>query len=90
MAWDLVVSNDGEVFLSSTTPFPSELTGVTLLRSQKLLRVDFADQPDGVLLEHEIDDQLMPALDKADRITVVSMDGLMPVEGFDAELTKQD
>ncbi len=86
MAWDLVVAADGAVFLSSSTPFNSALTGVTLLRQQKLLRVDFEDEPEGILLEYEIDDKLMPALEGAESITVVAMRGLEPVQGYDVKL----
>lgn len=89
MSYELIVSvKDGQTMLASNEAFPAAVERVEFYAQTRLLVVVFADDPEGRLMNLEIDEKLIPALQANARILVVSMKDNAPAEGYEVPLVQ--
>lgn len=89
MSYDLIVSaRDGQAMLASNEAFPAAVERVEFYAQTRLMVVVFADDPDGRLMNLEIDEKLIPSLEGNARILVVHMKDNQPAEGYDVPLVQ--
>ncbi len=79
--WDLIVTENNDVFLSCNGALPGEPKAVTVFRDNRLMRLDFGDDTD-LLFEQEVDASFIPQLEAAPYAVIVEMDGVEAKSGF--------
>lgn len=88
MSLDLVVSEQGEVMIATTSPFAAEVTRVDYDILSNRLTLNYADDAlPPTLLDHEVNARLSPALRRAARVLLVVVNDNTVTDGYDVPLT---
>ncbi len=83
MGMDLIISAEKELILASNEPFPAELLRVEFYNDTRLFVMIFdEDDGDGMLLDREIPDNIMPYIKNAATITAIYYKDGEPEEGY--------
>ncbi len=86
---DLIISNDKELIFASNEPFPAELLRVEFYADTKLFVMVFNDgDSEGILLDHEVTDDLMPHIKNVATITAIYYEDEEPVDGYKVPLIR--
>ncbi len=88
-SWELVVTDSGKVYMSTSRPFPSEIDRLTLNVEQRMLKVDFNASKETNNAHHRVDEKIMPKLMQAKDAVIMYMEGFHPVEGYRVDVVKQ-
>lgn len=86
---DVGVLNDGGVLMVFDTPPEDPVKRIELYRDQRLMMLVFdAPDRDGTLLNHELPETMISAIEQSPNIMIFSLDHTPPGDGYRVPLIK--